>query len=318
MTGGDLGEDRASGTFRCANAARRRDDPALGSAPQVRRWLLLEHPGPWPVDAVAGSGITPEVLALLERTAAAQGARPLLIRRPGRQRVIAERSWAVTYEHGLTQWGTWRHDQDLLVAAAALSAAGPGPGAVPDPVMLVCAHGLHDACCAIRGRPVAAALGEVWPTATWECSHVGGDRFAANVVLLPDGTYYGLLEPESAVDTVREHLQGRVGLAHLRGLSQFAPPVQVAVAAVHERYGPLGARDVALRGVTHTAPGCWQVELSTAVQPGTITVAVRSSRRASAQLTCRAPGATPATQYRVDDLRLSAVPAPPPAPNVAW
>ena len=46
--------------FRCAAAARMRADPLAGSAPQTRGWLLLEHPGPWPVDAVAGSGIDPD------------------------------------------------------------------------------------------------------------------------------------------------------------------------------------------------------------------------------------------------------------------
>ena len=38
-----------------------------GSAPQARGWLLLEHPGPWPVDAVAGSGIEPTVLRAAAR-----------------------------------------------------------------------------------------------------------------------------------------------------------------------------------------------------------------------------------------------------------
>ena len=54
---GGLSEPPAA--FRCATAARGRADPMAGSAPQARGWLLLEHPGPWPVDAVAGSGIEP-------------------------------------------------------------------------------------------------------------------------------------------------------------------------------------------------------------------------------------------------------------------
>ena len=52
----------------------------------------------------------------------------------------------------------------------------------PGTLLLVCTHGRHDACCAERGRPFAAALAQVAPEETWEVSHIGGDRFAANVL----------------------------------------------------------------------------------------------------------------------------------------
>lgn len=296
----ELDGARSSTAFRCAVAGRERGDPQLGSAPHVRRWLLLEHRGPWPVDAVAGSGIAPDVLRLLTQTAATQGARPLLIRRPGRSDPSPHRAWAVTYEHGVTRWGTWRCDDDLSAAAEALAAADPGPEAAAAPVLLVCAHGLHDTCCAIRGRPVAAALAQVWPDATWECSHVGGDRFAGNLVVLPDGVYYGLLDPGSALDTVRAHLSGQVLLPHLRGMSSVAPPAQVAIAAVHERHGPLGARDVAVVSTQSASPGTWQVRLSApAAELEAVMVTVTAVRQVPAQLTCRAGFATPATHYRV-------------------
>ncbi len=65
---------------------------------------------------------------------------------------------------------------------------------------LVCTHGRHDVCCAVRGRPVAAALAAAatgWDV--WECSHVGGDRFAANVLLVPSGELFGSLDEATAV-----------------------------------------------------------------------------------------------------------------------
>ena len=61
------------------------------------------------------------------------------------------------------------------------------------PLFGVCTHGRHDACCAERGRPVAAALTASHPDETWEISHMGGDRFAANMVVLPGGA---LLRPD--------------------------------------------------------------------------------------------------------------------------
>ena len=78
-TAGDLGVDLArrlllaglagvsepDSAFRCADAARIRADPLAGSAPPARRWLLLEHPGPWRIDAIAGAGLESGVLSTL-------------------------------------------------------------------------------------------------------------------------------------------------------------------------------------------------------------------------------------------------------------
>ena len=50
---------------------------------------------------------------------------------------------------------------------------------------LVCTNGKRDACCARDGLPVARALAALRPDEAWECSHLGGHRFAANVALAP-------------------------------------------------------------------------------------------------------------------------------------
>ena len=80
---GHRGVSQPDPAFRCSDAARVRADPLAGSAPPARRWLLLEHPGPWQTDAIAGAGIDPEVLATLVDKAGS-ATRILLIRRPGR------------------------------------------------------------------------------------------------------------------------------------------------------------------------------------------------------------------------------------------
>ena len=81
-------------------------------------------------------------------------------------------------------------------------AARPVPRADADPLYLVCTHGRHDACCALRGRPVALELDRVRPGRVWETSHVGGDRFAANLLVLPTGEVYGRVLPFAASDLV--------------------------------------------------------------------------------------------------------------------
>jgi hypothetical protein len=295
---------------RCSDTARSRGDELVGTAAPVRRWLLVEHPGPWAVDAWAGSGISTQVRRRLDAELARARGRVLLVRRPGRQVRDASRSWAVVGDgvgpRGAV-WGPWRSDNDLLAAVPLLRGqthhSRPATTA-RDAVLLVCAHGRHDTCCAVRGRPVAAALQRIWPDQTWECSHVGGDRFAANLVVLPDGAYYGNLDASSAVDVVRGHLGGTLHVDHLRGLSTEPPVAQVAIAAAHREHGPAAPLAFTSTTVRQVAEDRWEVRLrGRPPWPASLLVDVVTFARPPALLTCRAAGPTSAMAYRVVGLR---------------
>ena len=293
----------ASSAFRCAAAAAQRGDSQLGTAAPAHRWLLIEHLGPWGFAAVAESGIDPPVLRELRNAAAAAGARILLIRRPGRRQPGGVRRWAVISYDGAAVWGGWSDDGQLLAAADALRA--PPRGGRAEPVLLVCAHGVHDPCCAVWGRPVAAALQQEWPDWTWECSHVGGDRFAPNLVLLPDGAYYGGLSPADAVATVRAHLDGAVRVQHLRGLSTMSPPAQTAAIAAHARYGPAGAREIGVATVETLGEQHYAVELhGSGAVPTRLRAEVRGYRQPAALLTCRASAEVVSVRYVVEALEV--------------
>jgi hypothetical protein len=302
--------NRPEPAFRCADAARERADPLAGSAPPAQRWLLLEHPGPWRIDAVAGAGIDPDVLSRLTRRAG-PATRILLVRRPGRIDRLAPRRWILAGLDSPTVTGPWQQDKDLLDAAEALiNTSAPVMShlepIVSNPMILVCTHGVHDVCCALRGRPVAYALSSRWPELVWECSHVGGDRFAPNLAVLPDGFYYGNLDPESALATVEAYLGGTVIADRLRGMARFLPPVQAAVIAAYQRYGPLGPADVTVRTAEHIGPHHGHgsetfVDLVIEPLQQKVRVQVLSVRRTDAQLTCRALRETPATEYQIID-----------------
>ena len=103
---------------------------------------------------------------------------------------------------------------------------------VDGPLIGVCTHGRHDACCAELGRPVASALTDSHPAETWEISHMGGDRFAANVLVLPEGLYYGRMDPGSASEVAWLHESGRLDLTRFRGRSSYPMAVQYAEIAL--------------------------------------------------------------------------------------
>lgn len=96
------------------------------------------------------------------------------------------------------------------------------------PVFCVCAHARHDQCCAVRGRQVVTTLAAAFPEETWECSHLGGDRFAGTMVLFPHGLYYGRVDDGDATRVAEAYLDGRVVEEFHRGRSSLTHPVQAA------------------------------------------------------------------------------------------
>lgn len=291
--------------FLCSDAARRRGDPLAGTAPYGLVWVLIEHRGGWPPNGFDGLDLEPGVKALVFSAAQAVKARVLLIRRHGRRGPGGPRRWAVLRHERSgayrQQWGTWTRDEELAGIVGALDS--PGERGLP-PVVLVCAHGLHDTCCAVRGRPVGRVLSERWPELVWECTHVGGDRFAANVVVLPDGVYYGGLDAPSSAVAVEQHLAGRLHADHLRGYTDLFPAQQAAVAAALRRFGPAGRHAYTVTETARLADG-WRIRLAgSPPHPPAIEVEVRSHRTPPRQLTCRGLARTPAVVHEVTVLRL--------------
>ena len=97
----------------------------------------------------------------------------------------------------------------------------PAPGVDREPLpgrhLFVCVHEARDERCgrcgpplldAVSGAVAAAGLADVAVRAT---SHVGGHKYAGNVLVYPEGVWYGYARPEDAGRIVREHLvEGRI------------------------------------------------------------------------------------------------------------
>ena len=134
-----------------------------------------------------------------------------------------------------------------------LTAAIPGPAdaAGPQRLALVCTNGKRDQCCALRGRPVAAAIADATDWDTWECSHLGGHRFAATMMLLPTGDMFGWLDPESALEVMKRFDLGQLMLSHYRGRSGQSFPEQAALHATAVRLGTSARR---ARRLPHAYP----------------------------------------------------------------
>jgi hypothetical protein len=294
-------------SFRCAAASEQRGESMTGTASTVRSFLLVEHPGPWGVDALRDARMPPGIGPELRARAGAAGTKVLLIRRPaGASRNTGGTRVFAAYAHHAEPWLETTllgdlaqvHDLDLEALAAGRS---PGLTPHPDPVLAVCTHGRHDTCCAERGRPVAAGLAELFPEQTWEASHVGGDRFAANLLVLPHGLYFGRLEPDTARGVARLLAAGELDLDHLRGRSGLATPLQAAEAALRRHVDERGLS--AVRFISREArDGRTQAVFDVAGRR--YAVAVTTSTGQDLQtLTCRAQRENPVVHHQVTEIR---------------
>lgn len=231
---------------RCAQLARALDEPLAGTAAHAPRWLCLEHPRPWARDTSAD--LNPAV-AELSRRATAAGWLVTFIRRPGRGDAPRRRRvlLADTTPPGSRVHAVEVSDPaellDLNLAGLARLARLPGLPGVPltDPALLICTHGRRDACCALAGRALVAAVEAAEP-GVWECSHLGGHRFAPTAVVLPTGYVYGRLDVASATAARKAAGMGELELTNCRGRSTWSAPGQVAELAVR---GHTGLRDAA-------------------------------------------------------------------------
>ena len=175
------------------------NEPLVGTAPHVVTWLIVEHAGPWSAQAPQ---TIPEFAALK-----GSGITPLFARRPNARR-HGHRYW-IAREHGVHTGCGASVSQLVAMAMDEHLELSDDVNAI-----FICTNGARDACCATIGRKLSTAFAD--DERVWECTHLGGHRFAPTALELPSGNVYGRLE----------HLE--FSPAQLRGNSYLEPRAQAA------------------------------------------------------------------------------------------
>jgi hypothetical protein len=102
--------------------------------------------------------------------------------------------------------------------------------------MFICTHSGRDTCCAIHGRALISAVHEALPaeirSSVWECSHLGGHRFAPTALTIPSGAVWGRLTPERALEVHAAAFAREITTESYRGRSAWPQPLQSAEAHV--------------------------------------------------------------------------------------
>lgn len=232
----------------CSVASEDVGESLTGTAVEsVDRWLLLEVTDPWAPKAIDTDVLSKEVRARLNHWLADNPrSRLQLVRRPGptgrRPSFIV-----VSSDRSAVSQVTIDRYEDLLdlnlddVVDRSTSSARP--------ICLVCAHGRRDRCCGQHGSAFFRAL-QGRGLDVWQTTHLGGHRFAACALWLPDGLMYGRLRPEHADEWVSAYENGQLGeLSRFRGRCAYDRPTQAA--------------EIFLRGRDRDLPGDAMTWLST-------------------------------------------------------
>lgn len=207
--------------IRCTDGAA--SEQLAGTATVARQWWLFEVPGSWGSDAVTTCRI-PAISALTS----SPDRRVLLVRRPGRHPASDSpvRMWVVDATNpGSVPLGATLPDPGVILDDLARIALTPDPDA---PILAVCTNARRDLCCGIDGRALVAAIGE--HPGLWECTHLGGHRFAATAIQVRRSMIYGRLTHDAALELLTAPGDARLDLA--RGRTCLDPPAQAAELAL--------------------------------------------------------------------------------------
>ena len=210
----------------CSDLCLASGEPMLGTATQVDVWVLLEYKPVWRAKAIEDNDLETATKDWIDRTVGAVEAKG------GRARVQFIRQPEI--DSALTtlfvaESGTLRRFQGegygeihhLYIHAAPMDE-------VHDPQYFVCTNGQRDLCCARYGLPVYAELRNLVGERAWQTTHVGGHRFAPNVLTLPQGAIYGRVFVDEVPEFTTKIENGKLSTRHLRGRSAYPPEAQVA------------------------------------------------------------------------------------------
>ncbi len=244
----------------CSVASQEAGESLAGTAVEsVDRWLLLEVTDPWAPKPLQTEALPEPVRARLAQWLETPRSRLQLIRRPGRS---AKRTQfmvvsSATDRQQVSKVELGRYEDLLDVDLDALASARA------EPMCLVCVHGRRDRCCGQLGSAVFRAI-QAQGVDTWQTSHLGGHRFAACALWLPDGLMYGRLRAEDAGAFVAARRAGRIGdLDLFRGRCEQDRPTQAAEIVLRARLGEQGADAIDWLATTAEPESSWEARFRT-------------------------------------------------------
>lgn len=213
----------------CFDDSLQSSEHLFGTVPNVNFWILIEYKDSWEKKAFNNCNIDADVKSVIRKLAGRYTkSRIQLIKNGYSNKDHIKLYIAITTE---TQKELFEFKiasyRDILeidfnneLSDSTLKT---------DPVLLICTHGSYDNCCGEKGLELFNHITkdekdfEVWKT-----THLGGHRFAANLLILPDGIYYGRINKQNYDKIRKSHRSNHLEINMLRGRCFYTAGVQAA------------------------------------------------------------------------------------------
>ncbi|MBC8070696.1 MAG: hypothetical protein IAG13_20365 [Deltaproteobacteria bacterium] len=268
----------------CALASLAIGEPLHGTAAgHTDAWLLIEHAGSWGSKAWQQAPIPEAARAHVDAWEhACPTARVQLIKRDdtrarGDLRVFlasSRQSQPIVAAVCIPRLDDLCSiDLDAAFAALQAGELPAGATAAARPLALVCTNGKRDRCCAKWGVPVFDAIRGRDDVDVWQTTHLGGHRYAATMLWLPEGLCYGRVATSEVGGLLDAALARRIApLERLRGRTCLGEAGQAAESMLRHDHDALGFDDVVVRSEQRVGND-WRVDADVLGRPLSITLA---------------------------------------------
>jgi hypothetical protein len=299
--------------FFCSELSLLSGERSAGTASTGAVWLLLEYPHGWGRRAFEESALPPRVKQSLSDTMARIKHSRLLLIKTDRGRTDSRMNLFVVRCRERAPFAVRlrleKYDDvvDYDLAAVASGRDAQGGETCDGPLFLVCTHGRRDKCCAKFGVPLYNSLRQFAGDSVWQSSHVGGDRFAGNLVCFPHGLFYAHATPEAGRRVAADYLAGRVANEEFRGRACYSHFIQAAEAFVRAESGLDGVEALRFLSAEPAHADAWRVHFAErgARRLHEATVARRMSDFRN-PVSCHATEPKPVPQFALEAYNVSA------------
>jgi hypothetical protein len=231
----------------CSVVSKTNGEDPIGSVGTFDHWLILEMAQPWAKGFFLKHPLLQPIMEMIKTLRQEEGiwVRPLVIA-PDREYSRPDATRVLYYQRPARLFAKFEKQEFLLPENQAGSLA-TALLKQPDQLsrfesyrqetshireLMVCTHGNVDVACSRFGYPIYKQLLDEYAGESlrvWRCSHFGGHQFAPTLVDLPEGRYWGHLEPEvldllvrrkGSVTGLRPYYRGWAGLTKFEQIAE--------------------------------------------------------------------------------------------------
>ena len=294
----------------CSLESMNMEEPLFGTMTKSGVWFLVEFPFSWGANAYKDSDIPQLVKERLTFFVdSVPEARLQLIKKPNSSLTeqitfylaIPSENQPLLYKFLLSKY------EDILDFdfAALLSGEHVYHERIQtEPLYLVCTNGKRDPCCAKFGLPVFGSFQHIVRNTVWQTTHVGGHRFAANVLCFPHGILYGRISVEDVQSIVDSFQYGEILIEKYRGRACYNAVVQAAEYYLRLRTNIKGISAFRLQGIEEEDENEWSVLFMKSEDNTRYRIKISTSLSTNQiYLSCKDIGKKAVTNYRLEQFK---------------